>query len=141
MNTEIQRADPRLRRITIIVVCVAAAAGMLAVHVFRRWLLQATMGLTQAQLIARMHLWSALSMTGIGLCLLLLAGYCARLGRRTIEQQRWPPEPMRVLHDTPVRRGARAVAYGRLLNVIAAVLMLLAVFAGLMSWRMFTPGH
>jgi hypothetical protein len=70
---------------------------------------------------------------------LLLAAYAARVGRRAIEQRRWPLSSSRVLRDTPVRSGGDAVAFGRQLIGAAIVLVIAALAFGMLGWRFFAP--
>lgn len=137
MSEEIQRADPRLRRVAVLMLVGATVAAACVLLGFHAWLVQSMATLTNVQVIARMHVSVGISCTGIGLCLLLLAAYCARIARATLDGARWPPASMRVLADTLVRRGAQAQTIGRLLNVAALVLVVLGFVAALYGWRSF----
>lgn len=141
MTVEIQRADPRLRRMTAVVLLLAAAAAAWSVFAFHQWILQQAAALSGEQMIARLRYWIGLGSTASGLCLLLLAAHSARTARRIAEQQRWPLADARVLRDTPVRRGPEALRFGQWLNGAALLLVLLALGVGLMSWRLFALGR
>lgn len=137
MSIEIQRADARLRRLTVVVLAAATIAAVGCVAAFHQWLVQQTAALSVEQLIVRLRHWIGLATAASGLCLLLLAGHSAQAARRVVEQRRWPLAGARVLRDTPIRRGDAALRLGRLLTAAAVALVLLALGAGLLSWRLF----
>jgi hypothetical protein len=137
MTIEIQRADPAMRTFTAIVLGAATVVAIIVVYAFQRWLARATAGVPNPELIAQLRLWVAVTTTAIGTCLLVLAAYSARLARMTIGEKRWPPQSMRVIRDTPVRRDANALAIGRALNTAALLLVLFGVAAAIFSWRSF----
>ncbi|GAA0706974.1 hypothetical protein [Dokdonella soli] len=141
MTTDIQRADPRLRRITVVVLVVATLAAALFVFALQRWMLQQVERLPTEQMIVELRHWIGMLLTGSGLCLLVLAGYAARLARRVIAERRWPLAGTRVLRDTPIRRDAAALRLARLLNLVAVALIALAIGVGVVSWRLFTAGY
>lgn len=141
MTADIQLADPRLRRMTIVVVVVATLAALLCVFAFQHWMLQQVDRLPNEQLIVQLRRWIGMLLTASGLCLLVLAGYAARLARRVIAERRWPLASARVLRDTPIRRDAGALRLARLFNVLAIVLVVLAIGIGAVSLRLFTILH
>lgn len=138
MNEDIQTADPRLRRITLVALALAGVAALAVVVAFHHWMTRQAAVLPAEQLVARLRLWIGIAMTASGLCLLLLAGCAARLARTTLDQRRWPPSSLRVLRDTPVRREAAAAAVARGLNITAVLLGALALTAAIAGWRLFT---
>jgi hypothetical protein len=79
----------------------------------------------------------ALTVLASGLCLLLLAGYGARLARLASKERRWPLSNARVLRDTPIRRDLAALRIARWLNGGALALIALAIAAMAISWRLF----
>lgn len=136
MTIDIQRADPRLRRKSVVVLVLAALAAIACVVAFHRWMTHQAESLPTGLLIAQLRRWIGIALTASGLCLLLLAGYSARLARRVIESRRWPLADARVWRDTPIRRDAAALRLGRWLNLVALVLVALAVVAGVLGWRL-----
>lgn len=136
-STEIQRADPRLRRVFAIVLTLSALAAVALVFTFHRWLSYRADALSIDQLVAQLRSWMAATAMTIDLCLLFLAAYAARTARRVGEQRRWPLADARVLRDTPIRRGAPALRLGWWLNATAIALALLALGIGLVGWRLF----
>ena len=141
MTTDIQPADRRLRRVTAVVLALAALAAIILVFAFQHWMTHLADRLPTEQLIVQLRRWIGLAMIAGGLCLLLLAGYAAWLARATLEQRRWPPASWRVLHDTPIRHDGAAKLIGRRLNITALVLTLLAVATAVLSWRLFAVAH
>jgi hypothetical protein len=138
MSEEIQRADLRLRRVTIVVVAIATLAALASILVFQRWLGELAATLPTELLIAQVRRWIGVAATASSLCILLLAGHAAVQARRINAGQRWPVERARVLRDTVVRRGEAALRIGRLLNVTALMLVVVGVAAALLSWRLFS---
>ena len=138
MTTEIQRADPRLRRITIAVLGVAVFIPIALLLSVQHWMTNVAANMPAERLVASLRRWIGAAMAASALCLALLAGYAARLARGVHAQQRWPLAEARVLRDTPVRHGEFVARMGRLLNVAAAVLAALALATLLLAWRLFT---
>jgi hypothetical protein len=136
MNVELHRADPRLRRLTLVVMGIGLLIAVLSISMFHRWLGRSVQDMPAAQFFMDIRRTIAFAIAGCALCLLLLAGYAARLGRRVIGERRWPLRGARVVRDTPVRAGADALIFGRSLNVAAIVLIALAVGCGVLSWRL-----
>lgn len=133
MSVEIHRADARLRRRTFIVIGLSLLVGIAAISMFHRWLEVSTDHLPLAVVTARLYRIIAVSMAGCSLCLLVLAGYFARLGRRVADDRRWPPLRTRALRDTPVRIGADALSFARVLHVAAIVCFVLAIGTALLG--------
>jgi hypothetical protein len=139
MNIEIHRADPRVRRLTLIVSSAGALAAILAMTWFHRWLGRSTLAMPRDLLVMEMRRMIGITGMAAGLCVLLLAGYVARLARRVTEERRWPLRASRVVRDTPVRSGDDAVAFARMLNIVAVVMIALALGMGVFGWRFFGP--
>jgi len=137
MNREILRADVRLRRISFAVLALAAVAAFILMFAFQRWLVRTTGTMPTAQLVVQLRAWIGSALVACGVCVLLLAGYSARLARRVVEQGRWPLAGARVLQDTPIRRDADAAKIARKMNLLAIVLMLVAAGLAGASWHLF----
>ena len=141
MPIDIQPADRRLRRVTAVVLALATVAAIILVFTFQHWMTHLAGRLPTEQLIVQLRRWIGLAMVASGLCLLLLAGYAARLARATLEQRRWPPAAWRVLHDTQIRHDEAAKRIGGGLNIAALALILLAIATAVSSWRLFAVAH
>jgi len=136
MSVEIHRADPRLRRQAFVVLGAALLLAVVVVLLAHRWMDRSAHALSTTELVATMRLMIGAAMAGTVVCLLILAGYAAYLGRRVAEERRWPLASARVLRDTPVRSGAAAMGLGRMLIIAAVVLGALAIGAGVLSWQL-----
>ncbi len=140
MESGIERADPALRRLTVVVLVVATLVAVAAVLVFRFWLLRLAATAEPWELVATLRRWGAVTATASGVCVLLLAGHAARQARRVGDGMRWPPAGVRVLRDTRIRQGDAAVRIGRLLNVVALVLVLLGIGGTVAGLRLLAAG-
>ena len=74
----------------------------------------------------------------VGLAPLLAgASWLWALGVRVIRGNRYPPEDTRVIHDTPVVRGAAARARGRVYQALAALFFLAAASGFWALWKLW----
>ncbi len=137
MSEEILRADPALRRKTTIVLGIAIVLAILALFLFQRWLIGSIVSLDVQVAVVRMRGLIGIALTASAICLAVLAAYSARKGAQARAGARWPLADARVLRDTPIRRGAAALRIGRWLQVLAGVLVVLALATGGVSWRLF----
>jgi hypothetical protein len=137
MNAEIHRADPHMRRLTLMVMSAAVLVAILLLAWFRHWLDRSTIATPGDLLVLEMRRTIGITGMGCGVCVLLLAGYVARLARRVIEERRWPLRTSRVVRDTHVRSGEAAIRFARMLNIVAIVLIVLALGFGVSGWRLF----
>jgi hypothetical protein len=136
MSTEIQHADPQLRRRTLAVLGAAAVAAIAAMTWFHGWLHRSTAEMPRDVLVLEMHRMVGISSTLLALCVLALAGYAARISRRVVESQRWPLQAARVVLDTRVRSGKEALAIASTLRLVALVLIVVAFAIGILGWRL-----
>ena len=67
-----------------------------------------------------------------------MAAYMVRIGTRIVREQRFPPEGLAIVRDVIVVRGGAAVRKGRVLQVAATILLLLAALIVLTLWRLAT---
>ena len=138
MSDDILRADTGLRRLTFIALGVALMAAIAAVFLFQQWLNGIATVPGTDLLIMRLRRLIGLALTGSAICLALLAWYSAHKASKVRLIQQWPLPGVRVIRDTPIRRGAAALSIGRRLNLATGVLILLAVITGLISWRLLS---
>jgi hypothetical protein len=141
MAEEILRADQRLRRTTAIALVLALIAALVLVFVFQAWMSRWISTMPTPAVVIELRRGAAFALVASGLCLLLLGGYAARIATRIQQKRRWPLDGARVLRDTVVRRGEAALGLGRLLNVAAITLVLMAAGVGLVSWQLFRAAH
>ncbi|MBX3693391.1 hypothetical protein [Dokdonella sp.] len=136
MSDDILRADARLRRVTWIALAVAAVLCVVAILAFQRWLAGIAPDMPLEMLQKYIRQFIALTVTGVSLCLALLAWLAARAGRRAVQARQWPIPGARVIRDTPIRRGEPAQRIGRQLQVLALVLLVFAAGSAMVSLRM-----
>ncbi len=132
------RADPRLRRQTFAALGIAAMIAVAAVFWFQSWLTGIAAVPGTDLLILRLRRLIGIALTGSAICLALLAWYSAHKAAKVKTFQQWPLPAVRVLRDTPIRRGDAALTIRRWLNIAAGVLLLLALAVGAVSWRMLS---
>lgn len=121
-----QPADPVARRNAWIVTVVIAAAGALGYLALQDWLA----GVIERDPVeARATLLAALSLGAWTSAVLMaaLAAWCWHLGSKVRRAGRFPLPEAKLLRDTAVVEGAAAQARGRMLQICAVALMLLAV--------------
>jgi hypothetical protein len=141
MAIEIQTADRRLRRITVMWTGAAAIVAVAALVFFGRYIARRADALPTPALVAQTRNWIAAALTVSGLCLLLLAGLAARRARQARGEGRWPIRSARVLRDTRVRHGEPALRIARLLEMAAVLAMILAIAAAALGWRLVAAAH
>lgn len=129
MEKEILRADGEYRRkfivrISILYIAAAAVGGALIVwgHPWMKGYLKTLEPRAALTFIT----WSLM---GLFLSILPLCGFIFWQGRKIMVSERFPAPGTKVLRDTEVIRGARAVARGRLLVGVSLVLACLALAA------------
>ena len=132
------RADPGLRRKTFVVLGIAALLAVVAVMLFQYWLTGIANIPGTDQLILRLRRLIGIALTGSALCLACLGWYAARKASMVKTLEQWPLPGVRVLRDTPIRRGEATIVVRRSLNVAAGVLLLLALATGFTSWRLLS---
>jgi hypothetical protein len=123
---EIHRADPALRKLMLYAAVLVAAAVIVGVIIFQRWY-------ADVQLLPPDQAWRALllAMTWIAAAMLLIvvAGsvYALRLGTRIKRIGQYPPNEARMLRDTVILHGKQARSRGNLLQMVGALLLVLAL--------------
>ena len=138
-DADIIPADPRHRRVVVVAAVVAVLALILAL----RWGLPALLaGVQSGQYRQRWLCIGFVCVVGALVAPVLIAARMhARNGRRAQESAQFPPPGTRVLADTRVIRGARAVQLGKiqfglgvLLGVCGVMLGGLAAYALWVLW-------
>lgn len=138
MENEIQQADPRLRRVTAIVLVLAVILAGAFVLMFRHWLADFATTVPTENLVARLRPWIGAAVVACSACVLVLAACAAVVARGAAAEKRWPIQRARVLRNTVVRHGEEALRIARLLSLVALVLGIIGVAAILLAWRLFT---
>jgi hypothetical protein len=136
MSTEIQPADPALRRRTFVVLGAGALVAIALVVWFGGWLQRSTASMPQEVLVLEVHRMLGITSTLFAIGVLLLAGYAARAARRVGEDRRWPQRDARVVVDTRVRSGEEALAVASALRLTALILIVVAFAIGFFGWQL-----
>jgi hypothetical protein len=132
---EIHPADPALRRLVLYIVVIIAAAAVAGVIVFQRWF-------ANVQLLPPDEAWlallGALSWTGGVMLLIVIVAsvYALRLGAKIKRIGQYPLADARTFRDTLILHGKQARSRGNLLQMIGALLLVLAVLLFVLCVRM-----
>lgn len=131
-------ADATLRRRVVLFLIIATCVGALLIIGFERyriplrdWILE-----DSAASAHRLKLVFLLLAALLLAPLLAIACYLWSLGGKIIQAREFPPPGLRVIRDTPVINGQKAIARGRLLQVIALGCGIGAVVLGRILWRL-----
>ncbi len=135
---EVQAADPRARRVALIVLAIAFVAGTLLL-----WALNTSQSAVASWLredparTVRRARWLLAGLAVVTSGPAIAAGaYLLRLGSRVIAAERFPPPGMRVVQDTTVVTGDAARSRGRLFQGLAAILLLAAAGLAFLLFRL-----
>src|SRR5215470_1926004 len=121
--TEVRRADPAARRTAALVLVAGTCVGALLLVAFTRYripLSKLVFLLVPALLLAP---------------LIALAVYLWALGGRVVRAREFPPPGLRVIRDTPIVMGERAVFRGRLLKVLALGCGIASAALAVLFWQ------
>ena len=133
--TELRRADPTARRTAALVLVVGTCAGALLITAWARY--RVPLGdWVLADRAQRVRLVFLVLTVLASAPLLGLAIYLWSLGGQVVRSREYPPPGLRVLHDTSIVKGEKAIARARLLRILAlGAAIVSALFAGLL-WRL-----
>jgi hypothetical protein len=138
--TEVRRADPAARRLTVLLVIVGVLVATLLIVGFERYrtLLHDWLLSEPGELGYRVRLVFFLSAAVLSAPLVAFAVYLWSLGAKVLRARQFPPPGYRVIRDTPVIGGQAAVLRGRGLKVLAVCLgvasVLLWLLLGRLAW-------
>ena len=135
---EVRRADPTARWTASLVLIVGTCIGALLLIAFNRyrtplsdWVLADPRSSAQ-----RVKLLLLLPAALLLAPLLALAGYLWVLGGKVVRAREFPPPGLRVIRDTPIVTGERAVSRGRLLKVLALGCCIACAVLAVLLWRL-----
>jgi len=135
---EIHRADPEARKLVIGCIVAVSILGATTLLLFEQhrdffaaWLLE-----DHSSSSAKVTMVFLFLLVGLA-PLLVGASWLWAFGARVIRGNRHPPEDTRVIHDTPVVRGAAARVHGRVYQVLAALFFLAAVSGFWVLWKLW----
>ncbi len=134
--TQVQRADPGTRRISLVCLVVFAGLGTVVFVLLDRyresllsWFVANESHVQVSILIGALLL--------LFMPLLLIAAWIWSFGGRVLRGSRHPPEGVKVVRNTPVTHGAAARLYGRLYQALAALIVLAALCVMGFSWMLW----
>lgn len=140
--SEVQKADPTLRRRAILVAVFGAAIGALLIAGFghfrgslHEWLVS-----DPAETAFRAKLVICAAAFLLAAPLIAFAVYLWLLGVRVVRAQQFPPPGLRVVRDTPVVAGHGAVTRGQAMQVVAVCLGAGAAVLCLFFWWLTGSG-
>jgi hypothetical protein len=134
--TEVRKADPAVRRQVVLLLIGGTCIGALLIVAFDRyrtplsdWLLADPRALAQRLKLVFLVLGALVVAP-----LLAFAAYVWSLGGRAIRAREFPSPGLRVIRDTPVIAGEKAVSRGRLLKALALGCAVASAVLGLLLW-------
>lgn len=132
---EIQKADPEARRRAVILIGVAAIVGTGAIFLLERYRgdLEVYLERNADYLVAHPEIL-ALGLFILLLPIIFFSLYLWRHGSSVVVARRFPPPGMAVTRDTPVLSGMAGVRRGRIIQVLALLLMSCSVGLPLFLW-------
>ena len=134
MEPEVLKAMPRpaaIRRI-VIYVAIASVAAFLGKVVFLPWLKDYLSVTDRVEALFRVKV----AMFGIGASLLPVVIYLSLLAVRIIRSRQFPPPGTRVLRDTPIVRGRKALIRGWGIALCAVWILGCAIFSAVIPYTL-----
>lgn len=132
---EIQRADPTARRRAAIWLTVTLLLyGVIVLYVERNRARLETLLTEHGDFLLRHPEIVAFLFLLLALPLMIGAIYLWRLGAAAIRSNRFPPDGVPVIVATPVIRGTAAVARGRLIQILAALIVFCSLSVPVYFW-------
>lgn len=136
--SEVQKADPRARRTSGILVAVAALVGVLVIWLARSYMSRVGEWVVEdpASTIERVRVVALVLSATLAVPTLALAVHLWRTGTGIVASERFPPPGITVTRDTAVIRGDAARRRGRTLQILGCLMAVAA--AGLVGilWRL-----
>ena len=136
--TEVRRAEPTARWMAALILVAGTCIGALLLVAFTRyrtplsvWVL-ADPGSSAQRVKLVLLLPAALLLAPF----LALAAYLWVLGGKVVRAREFPPPGLRVIRDTPIVTGERAVSRGRLLKVLALGCCIACAVLAVLLWRL-----
>lgn len=135
--TEVRRADPAARWTAALVLVAGTCVGTLLLVAFTRYRtpLSAWVPADPGSLPPRVKLALLLPAALLLAPLLALAAYLWVLGGKVVRAREFPPPGLRVIRDTPIVTGERAVSRGHLLKVLALGCCIACAVLAVLLWR------
>jgi len=136
--TDIRRADPNARRKVVLILFVGACVGAVLIVAFERYRMPLADWVLADPRASAQRARLVLVVLAILLLapLLAFAAYLWSLGERVVRAEEFPPPGLRVIRDTLVITGERAVSRGRLLKAFALGCSIASAVLGFLLWRL-----
>ena len=135
--SEIQPADPEVRRRSIILLLIISALFLPLiwwlnenVESFERWIADPIEGLERAKLAIMILVASGV------LLLLVVAVYVNNFANSILSAERYPPPNKIVIKDTKIRRGESARRIGKVLKGYVVAVLLIVFTLIIVGWKM-----
>jgi hypothetical protein len=135
---EIQHADPRARRLAILLVVGATLLGSISIALAQTYRPALLEWITRdpGRMDLRLTLISGVLALGVVGPLAAFAVYLLSIGNRIVRTERFPPPGVAMTRDTIVVSGAHARRRGRMMQLLAVILVLLASGFAIALWRL-----
>ncbi|MCI0625937.1 MAG: hypothetical protein L0387_30565 [Acidobacteria bacterium] len=135
---EIQRADPRVRRKAVLLVACGMVAGLVIIPLteFYRPALVDWITRDPEQIDSRLRLAVAVLAVAFAGPLLGFAAYLWRLGNHIVRAERFPAAGAVVMRDTVVLQGTPARRRGRLMQLVAVLLVSAVTAFTVVLWQL-----
>jgi hypothetical protein len=135
--TDVRRADPTARRQAGLVLAVGALVGALVIAGFERYRIPLRDWMAEPGASAQRVQWVFVALAACLVApLLAFSAYVWSLGARVRRAREFPPPSLRVIRDTPLITGERAISRARLLQVIALGCGVASLALGLLLCRL-----
>ena len=131
---KIQPVDPRARRRSLYTVGIGLVAGLALLAAVEFWQDDIQSGVEAYLLSSEQTVTLPIVLLLAVTPMLVLAVYLFRIGQRIVIARRFPPPGMALSRDTPILEGRAAVWRGRLLQIIAVILLIGFMLLPLMVW-------
>jgi len=135
--SDIQKADPQLRRKMVIIAITSAIVGAGLVIVFRIFTSSIILWIAEdhSKTLLRAKLFFSLSILFTSIPLIGFAAYFWKLGRLITFYERFPPPNTRVIMDTRIIRGDAARKRGKVVQLFSVLLIVIAIELLLSFWK------
>jgi hypothetical protein len=133
VDEQLIHTDRKLRRVVLLALVAFAGIGAALVRWVLPWATRYVTNLEPAKALRILQI----ALSAIFLSVLPIAWYIAAFGRKVVTSRRMPPPGTKVIKDTAIITGQPALARGKALVAIAALLAILSLIGGLwLPWKM-----
>jgi hypothetical protein len=130
------RADPKLRRTAAWALPAAALVSVLGYVLLRQWFAELK-HMPAAAAKSQLLIFVAWCWGVMCVSLFALSAYVWQLGAQVVAHRRFPLPGARVVRDVRVVQGELARRYGRCLQAVSVVLLVVGCVGAALSWRAY----